>query len=306
MITLNTAYQSLRSSAFDINVQAGLKSRTVAQLSSGVAVPEGTGTEASVVYKLRTMVTRQHSIEQGMVNAMSFLDAQAGALQHIYKGVSRMDELATQMLDPIQNATDPDTGEQPGLQNYMAEFNQVADDIWNTRRSSFNEKPLLYVSGARTALSVALSADGRQNMRVTQSDFSTEPTWRYLLGTTSPATAPNRDLSTVYVSTPADVADPTVMGSVGFERLLADLSQKMAVNGAQRSRLQYALERSREVSSGTEAAAGIMGDADVARAVNALARTDVLTQGALAVRTQANVLSDAALSVLTGSSRLGV
>jgi hypothetical protein len=43
----------------------------------------------------------------------------------------------------------------------------------------------------------------------------------------------------------------------------------------------------------------------VARAVTALARPDVLTQGALTVRTQANVLSDAALSVLTGSSRLG-
>ena len=304
MITLNTAYQSLRSSAMDLNTQTKVKSATVAQLSSGVAQPEDTGS-ASFVYKLRTTVTRERSIAAGMVNAISFLDAQAGALQHIYKNVARMDELATRMQDPLQSSADPDTGAQPDLENYMAEFTKLADEIWDTRQASFNGKSLMYVSGARTTLRVALSADGKRTMDLTQSDFSTEPTWRYVLGTTSAASAPGRDPATVYVSTRADVMDPTVMGAIGFENLLADIAQKLASNGAQRSRLERGVAHARGVALGTEAAASVVGDTDVARAVNALVRTDVLTQGALAVRTQANVLSDAALSVLTGSSRFG-
>ena len=305
MITLNTAYQSLRSSAMDLNTQTRVKSRTVAQLSSGVAQPEDTGGTAAFVYKLRTTVTRERSTAAGMVNALSFLDAQAGALEHIYKNVARMDELASKMLNPTQAGTDPTTGGQPDLENYMAEFTKLADEIWDTREASFNGKSLLYVSGARTTLQVALSGDGKRTMDLTQSDFSTEPTWRYVLGTTSPASAPERDPATVFVTTPADVMDSAVMGAVGFEKLLADLAQKLATNQAQRSRLEGGLAHARGVALGTEAAAGVVGDTDVARAVTALARTDVLTQGALAVRTQANVLSDAALSVLTGSSRLG-
>ena len=305
MISLNTAYHSLRSSAQDINAQTKAKSRTVAQLSSGVAQVEKQGAEASFVYKLRTTVARQRSAAIGMVNAISFLDAQAGALEHIHRNLARMDELATRMRNPLQSGADPDTGEQPGLEAYMAEFTKLADEIWDARQASFNGKSLMYVTGARTSLQVAMSGDGRRTMDLTQSDFSTEPTWRYLLGTTSPATAPERDPATVYVATPADVADPTVMGGVGFERLLADIANKLAVNQAERSRLEGGLAHARGAAQGTEAAAGVVGDTDVAQAVTALARTDVLTRGALAIRTQANVLSDAALRVLGVSSRLG-
>jgi flagellin-like hook-associated protein FlgL len=275
------------------------KSRAVLQLSSGVTAPEQTGGQAAYVYKLRNGVTRQRAVEQGMVNAISFLDAQAGALQSIYKGVVRMDELASRLQDITQNRIDPETGEQPDLENYMKEFSSVADEIWKTRSASFNGRDLLYVTGARPALQVSLSMDGNRNLALTPSDFSVEPTWRYLLGTTSPATAPGRDPATVYVSTAADVADPTVMGAVGFERLLQDLSEKIATNGAQRRQLEAALAHSRGKSNQTDLAAGVAGDTDVARVLTAMARTDVLTQGSLAVRTQANVLADAALQVLS-------
>ena len=56
----------------------------------------------------------------------------------------------------------------------------------------------------------------------------------------------------------------------------------------------------RGTALGTDAASSKIGDVDVADAVKRLARTDVLTQGAVAMRTQANVLADAALKVLGG------
>jgi flagellin-like hook-associated protein FlgL len=302
MITLNTSYQSLRSSALELNAQARLRGRTIGQLSSGVVAPEGTGNEDSFVNKLRASADRGRATEHGMVNALSFLDAQAGLLQHIQKTVLRMDELALKMEDPTQGWADPNTGAQPDLENYMAEFTKLADEIWDTRQARFNGRDLMYSTGARSTLEVLTSPDGRQKMSLTQSDFSTNPTWRYLLGVTSPVTAPERDPNTVFVTTPADVMDPTIFGREGTATLLEDLSQKMAENGAQRSRLQFALQQVRSTAVQTDIAAGVAGDTDVALAVTSLARKDLLTQGALAIRTQANVLADAALHVLSGSS----
>jgi hypothetical protein len=120
-----------------------------------------------------------------------------------------------------------------------------------------------------------------------------------------PATAPERDPPTMYVLTAADAAEATVMVAVGFDLLLAEIANRLAANHPQRNRLESGLAHARGVALGTEAAAGVVGDTDVAQAVTALARTDVLTRGALAIRTQANVLSDAALRVLSGSSGLG-
>jgi hypothetical protein len=120
-----------------------------------------------------------------------------------------------------------------------------------------------------------------------------------------PATALERDPPPMYVLTAADAAEATVMGAVGFDLLLAEIANKLAANHPQRNRLESGLAHARGVAPGTEAAAGVVGDTDLAQAVTALARTDVLTRGALAIRTQAIVLSDAALRVLGVSSRLG-
>ncbi len=95
------------------------------------------------------------------------------------------------------------------------------------------------------------------------------------------------------------------MGAVGFDLLLAEIANKLDANQPQRNWLESGLAHARRVTPGTEAAAGVVGDTDLAQAVTALARTEVLTRGALAIRTQANVLSDAALRVLNGSSGLG-
>ncbi len=300
MISLNTAYHSLRSSALDLNTQARAQTRAVTQLSSGLAAPEASGSAAAVVYKMRTEANRQDTTVLGMANALSFLDAQGAALQHVYAAVSRMSEIATQMQDPTKGGGDPENGSFPDLEAYMAEFNQLSADIWNTRRSTFNGTNLMYVSGARTTMSVSLSGNGRQRMNITASDFSTEPTWRFLLGYSSNPNASAPDPSTMYLTSPTDVLDPEVMGPAGFDTLLNDVSQKIALNGAQRSQLETHLGHLRGSSEAKARALDTIEGVDVANAVSHLARSAVLANSAVAMRTQANVLSDAALWVLRG------
>jgi flagellin-like hook-associated protein FlgL len=80
---------------------------------------------------------------------------------------------------------------------------------------------------------------------------------------------------------------------------MQDISQRMAVNQTEQSQLRLNLDRIRERMLGTDAATSRVADVDVAQELTVLARTDMQFRGAIATKTQSNVLSDSVLQILS-------
>jgi flagellin len=301
-ISLNDQYASLRSSAFDLNRLATTQGKRINRLSAGSAVtdPSSAGGEAGSVLKLRNAGVRLRALETGVINAISFLETQAGMFQQMSSVVNRLSQLTVLMRDAVK--TDEE------VQNYFEEASQLMEELSSYRTAQFNGQDLMnhiydqnnlgvLLSGV-DQLSVALSEDGKSSATITLADSSTfSETLNTLLGRITDATTPRADLNGVRTSD--DLLDQLQWGDKGFDLLIQDLSQRMALNGAEQSALRLNLDRIRDRMLGTEAATSRVADVDVAQELSALARNDMQFRGAIATKTQSNVLADSVLMILS-------
>jgi flagellin len=79
---------------------------------------------------------------------------------------------------------------------------------------------------------------------------------------------------------------------------IQDLATKMATNGAQSSRVQFALDSLNVNQVNLEAALSRIQDVDVAAETTKLARANILVQSGAAMLSQANAASQIALKLL--------
>ena len=299
-INLNNQYAVLRSSAYDINQVAKTQSKLITQIAAGSQTvdPTSAGVQAGSVLKLRNSGLRLRSIETGVVNAMSYLETQAGVFQQMSSVVNRMSELVDKMRDPTKNAVD--------VQNYFKEVTELQDELSSYRMAQFNGKNLMnYVTGNGATqgtepeiLSVALNEDADSSLNVTQANLSasTGP-FNGLLGQIPAVYAPR--IAETGVAEADELLDEVQWGQTGFNVLTQDIAQRMAVNQTEQSQLRLNLDRIRERMLGTDAATSRVADVDVAQELTVLARTDMQFRGAIATKTQSNVLADSALQILS-------
>ena len=301
-INLNNQYAVLRSSAYDINQVAKTQSKLITQIAAGSQTvdPTSAGVQAGSVLKLRNSGLRLRSIETGVVNALSYLETQAGVFQQMSSVVNRMSELLDKMRDPTKDAED--------VQNYFKEVTELQDELSSYRMAQFNGKNLMnYLNGDTLTrsegtvpeiISVALNEDANNTLNVTQSDVSTPGgLFNSLLGQITTVSTPKTD-GTGYTEY-ASLLDEGDWGQTGFELLTQDIAQRMAVNQTEQSQLRLNLDRIRERMLGTDAATSRVADVDVAQELTVLARTDMQFRGAIATKTQSNVLADSALQILS-------
>ena len=301
-INLNNQYAVLRSSAYDINQVAKTQSKLITQIAAGSQTvdPTSAGVQAGSVLKLRNSGLRLRSIETGVVNALSYLETQAGVFQQMSSVVNRMSELLDKMRDPTKDAED--------VQNYFEEVTKLQDELSSYRMAQFNGKNLMnYLNGDTLTrsegtvpeiISVALNEDANNTLNVTQSDVSTPGgLFNSLLGQITTVSTPKTD-GTGYTEY-ASLLDEGDWGQTGFELLTQDIAQRMAVNQTEQSQLRLNLDRIRERMLGTDAATSRVADVDVAQELTVLARTDMQFRGAIATKTQSNVLADSALQILS-------
>ena len=307
-INLNNQYAILSSTAYDLNQVARTQSRSVLQLAAGsqTADPTSAGVEAGSVLKLRNSGLRLRALETGVVNALSFLETQAGVFQRMSEVVGRMSQLGSQIVDPSKSAED--------ASNYFEEVSELQEELSSYRMAQFNGRNLMnYLNGdllagtlgtAPETLSVALSEQGDSVLNITQSDLSSPGgPFNVLLGQITTVTTPNTDgLGLADDELPdaaATLVDETQYGQKGFDVIIQDIAQRMAVNQTEQSQLRLNLDRIRERMLGTEAATSRVADVDVAKELAVLTRTDMQFRGAIATKTQSNVLADSALQILS-------
>lgn len=320
-ITLNDQYATLRSSAFDLNRVATAKGKRIAQLASGTSAedPASSGVDAGSVLKLRNSGLRLRALETGVINAISFLETQSEMFQQMTSVVSRMSHLAVMMRDTLKNDEE--------VQNHFEEVSELMEELSSYRTAQFNGRDLInHVYGTQQylsdpadpssvttastsdlvssvdSLSVAVTEDGGKSVAITLADSSTfNETLEYLLGKINTATTPRGDGQ--QISSVDEFLDEAMgWGQKGFDNLNNVLAQRIATNQREQSALRLNLDRIRERMLGIEAATSRVADVDVAQELSALARSDMQFRGAIATKTQSNVLADSALMILSNQA----
>jgi len=265
-VVINTN-QSASFASLNLSKSSDLLQKSLARLSSGsrIANPADDAGGLAVSMKLSAAIKRTDAAAINVSNSLSFLQTQAGSLKSAATVLDRMSELATLAADVTKSSSD--------IANYSTEFSNLFSELTKLNADAFNGINL-FSSATSGALTVYLSQDGVQTMSIDQSD-----------------------LSTVFGSL-SQISDATGAGMATVTDAIQALATLMASNGAQSSRLQFALDSLNVNKVNLEAANSRIFDVDVAAETTKLARANILVQSGASMLTQANAASQIALKLL--------
>ncbi|MFM8364405.1 MAG: flagellin, partial [Verrucomicrobiota bacterium] len=182
---------------------------------------------------------------------------QDGAYKVADKVLSRMSELATLANDPTKNAGD--------IALYDKEFQNLQLQLVSLSTEEFNGVPLFIAgTGSSVVLAVSTSEDGAQTLGITQASINGGAIDNVLnISALTGASAPNDTV--------------TIQNAIQY---LADLR---AQNGAEESRVNFAMDLLKINAINLEAANSRIIDVDVAAESTQLARYQILQQAGTAM-----------------------
>ena len=261
-------------SALNLSKSNSLLQKSLARLSSGSRISEASDDAGglAVSMKLTAAIKRSQAQATNISNALSFLQTQDGVMKGATDVLTRIGELATMYGDVTKSSDDK--------LNYDAEFTNLVSQITQFNQSKFNGIDLFQTSSS-TTLEVFLTDDGSQSMDINQSNLIGEPNFSAILSYDTLGSISGENLSIVTAA-------------------LQELATMRATNGAQSSRLQYALDSLNVNMTNLESANSRIYDVDVASETTRLARNNILVQSGAAMLAQANSSAQIALRLIQG------
>jgi len=243
--------------------------RSMNRLSSGSKIvnPADDAGGLAVSMKLSAAAKRSGAAASNIGNSVSFLQSQDGVLKVTGKVLERMGELLTLYSDPTKNSDD--------LANYDSEFVALQDELSSLTGESFNSVALFGTND----LDVSVSEDGTSQVALTGKDLS--------------STA--EGVGSLIASTVDSLGDIDLTDITDAIQYVATFR---AENGAEQSRLGFALEVLTINKANLESANSRITDVDVASESTQLARWNVLVQSGTAMLAQANQSAQTALKLL--------
>jgi flagellin len=272
-VVINTNYAATVASN-NLAASNDMLQKSMNRLSSGSKIvnPADDAGGLAVSMKLSAAAKRSGAAASNIGNSVSFLQSQDGVLKVTGKVLERIGELKTLYADPTKNSDD--------LANYDAEFTALQLELTSLTAEKFNGVSLFGTN--TTPLAVLVSEDGTSSVELTDKDLAS---------------------STGGIGALTDTATVSSLGSVGFD--LEDITAAIqtvatfrANNGAEQSRLGFALEVLTVNKANLESANSRISDVDVASESTALARWNVLVQSGTAMLSQANQSAQTALKLL--------
>jgi flagellin len=266
-VTINTN-TSASYAASNLTRSSDLLQKSLARLSSGsrISAPSDDAGGLAVSMKLSAALKRTDAQSANVANALSFLQTAAGALKSASTVLERLSELGTLASDVTKSSRD--------ISNYSTEYSQLVLELSKLSSDTFNGISLFNTDTSSQSLKVYLSQDGSQFMSISTSN-----------------------LASIFTSM-ADINQVTGNTVSVATQAIQDLSEKMATNGAESSRLQFALDALSIQKVNVEAANSRIYDVDVAAETTRLARANILVQSGAAMLAQANAASQIALKLL--------
>jgi len=257
-----------------------LLQKSLQRLSSGSKIANAADDAGGLAVSLRmsAALKRLSATTSNVSNALSFLQTQDGSLSNVSTILTRMSELKTLSLDATKTSGD--------LNNYATEFAALQAEYSKTVSETFNGISLFDNDTTRASnansisLTITLSEDAAQTMLINQSALYSNA------------------LTAVVSATVTDYNGLTALAQSTITTAISELATDRATNGAQTSRLQFALDSLESNSTNLEAANSRIIDVDVASETTRLARNNILVQAGTAMLSQANASSQIALKLL--------
>jgi flagellin len=265
-VVINTN-SSASYASLNLTKSSDLLQKSLARLSSGskISTPADDAGGLAVSMKLQAAIKRTDATATNVANALSFLQTQAGSLKSVASVLDRMSELGTLAGDVTKASGD--------IANYSTEYTNLVTELNKLSSDSFNGIGL-FSNATSSQLKVFISQDGTQTMSISQS--SVAASWSSITG----------------------LNNATGGGISAVTAAIQSVSTLMANNGAEASRLQFALDSLNVNKVNLEAANSRIYDVDVAAETTKLARANILVQSGAAMLSQANAASQIALKLL--------
>ena len=285
-LRINYNYESV-SAQRNLSSTQGSFFKAIEQLSSGLRINKASDDAAglAVSEKLKNQVRGLNQAQRNAQDGISLIQTAEGALNETHSLLSRMRELA------IQSAND--TLSNSDRVHLQAEVNQLLSEVDRIGNSTqFNNVVLLNNNTAAGGAGVGafkfhIGANAETTSMVGANEVS-------LYSSTLNATASGLSITTVSVSTQS--SSNAVISAL--DAAVETVSTQRGLMGAMQNRLEHSIESLGVASENAGAANSRIRDADVAKAVSEMVRTQILQQSTMAVLAQANQAPQMALQLL--------
>ena len=247
--------------------------KSLSRLSTGsrIVQPQDDAAGLAVSSRFTAQISRNSAAMNNLANAVSFSQTQDGFTQKVMHALDRMSELTVLAMDITKTNTD--------RSNYSVEFTQLQSDIGT---KDFNNVSLF--AGTGTAVTI-------------DSDANTFTMNALDLNSTTAATGLARAFdsasSAIYTTTSASSALSNIQTDI---QNLADMRARI---GANIQRLNVTHSQVGLLNENLAATNSRILDTDVAEETTEFARFNILVQSGTSMLTQANLLPQAALQLIT-------
>jgi len=213
----------------------------------------------AVQLKLKAQSARYGALQNNLQNGISFLQVQEGVLTTATDAASRLGELVAMAEDPTKSSADID--------NYEQESTELGSLLTRLASQQFNGNALFgQTSGTPPTLNLNVQA------------------------TPDTMAVATEDLAAAVSSLTTNAADLTTAGltTAMVESSLQSLANLKAQVGAKQSTLNYYYDNATLTQANIDAARGRIVDVDIASEASAYAISQVKSQAAAAMLSQAN------------------
>jgi len=250
-------------------------SRQAERLSTGLRINKA-GDDAAglaVSEKLKNQIRGLNQAQRNAQDGISLIQTAEGALNETHTILSRMRELAVQSANDTLTASD--------RANLSTEFTHLYAEVERIANTTqFNTSPLLNSSGAATALTFQIGANGGDT----------------LVFTTGSARATSLEVTMSALTITAQSV--AASGISSLDAAINVVSKNRADFGALQNRLESTIRSLGVASENTSAANSRIVDADIAASMSELVRAQILQQAGISVLAQANQAPSLVLQLL--------
>ena len=284
-LRINYNYESI-SAQRNLSSTQGSFFKAIEQLSSGLRINKAADDAAglAVSEKLKNQVRGLNQAQRNAQDGISLLQTAEGALNETHSLLGRMRELA------VQSANDTlSTSDRLHIQDEVNALLSEVDRIANS--TQFNKISLLSSSLSTTDVLLHVGANYETGSGTNENEItvSINGSDTASLGITSLATSGAMSLTTQSGANSAISA---------LDTAIEDVSTTRGQIGAYQNRLDSMINSLGVASENAGAANSRIRDADVAKSVSEMVRTQILQQSTMAVLAQANQAPQMALQLL--------
>ena len=284
-LRINYNYESI-SAQRNLSSTQGSFFKAIEQLSSGLRINKAADDAAglAVSEKLKNQVRGLNQAQRNAQDGISLLQTAEGALNETHSLLGRMRELAVQSANDTLSNSDR-LHIQDEVNALLSEVDRIASS------TQFNKISLLSNSGSTTDVLLHVGANYETGSGTNENEItvSINGSDTASLGITSLATSGAMSLTTQSGANSAISA---------LDTAIEDVSTTRGEIGAYQNRLDSMINSLGVASENAGAANSRIRDADVAKSVSEMVRTQILQQSTMAVLAQANQAPQMALQLL--------